>query len=217
MEFIDIPTEQTTAATDAILAIMALAAAVYLGRNSQDNRWKTSLWIGVFGLLSIASGLGAVVHGFNMPEAMRTNFWHPLFLSLGLLVAFFIVAAINDVWGEARARRVLPAMMIVGLGFFGLTLIWPDSFLVFVIYELLAMLFALGGYIYLASRKLLMGAELIASGIFATILGSGIQASKAFAFTCIWSFDHNSVYHLVQIVGVGLLVMGLRKTLTASS
>ena len=32
MEFIDIPTEQTTAVTDAILAVMALATAVYLHR-----------------------------------------------------------------------------------------------------------------------------------------------------------------------------------------
>ena len=92
MEFIEIPTEQTTAVTDAILAVLAVAAAaIYLQRISQKNRWKATLWIFVFGLLALASALGAIAHGFKMPTAFQTYLWYPLYLSLGLLVALFSI------------------------------------------------------------------------------------------------------------------------------
>ena len=143
MEFIDIPTEQITAVTDAILAVMAIAVAVYLHRIGQKNRWKTTLWVWACGLLALSAILGTIVHGFKMSKAFQTFLWHPLYLSLGLLVALFIVAVVYDIWGEAIARQVLPIMVVIGVGFFGITLVWPNSFLVFIIYEAVVMLFAL--------------------------------------------------------------------------
>ena len=63
MKFIDIPTEQTTSVTDAILAVMAIASVIYLLRISNKDRWKTTLWVCLFGLLAIVSMLGTIVHG----------------------------------------------------------------------------------------------------------------------------------------------------------
>lgn len=211
MQIIDIPAEQVTAVTDAILAVMALAAALHLHKISRRDRWKTNLWVCFFGLLALASILGTIAHGFKMTKTLHTFLWYPLYLSLGILVALFTVAVVYDVWGEALARRLLPVMAFIGGGFFAITLIWPDSFLVFIIYEVLAMLFALGGYLWLAYRGRLDGSRLMAAGILVTIIAAGIQASKAISFTFIWSFDHNGVYHLVQMLGIILLVAGVRK------
>jgi len=213
MEFIDIPTEQITAVTDAILAVMAIAVAVYLHRIGQKNRLKTTLWVCACGLLALSAILGTIVHGFKMSKAFQTFLWHPLYLSLGLLVALFIVAVVYDIWGEAIARQVLPIMVVIGVGFFGITLVWPNGFLVFIIYEAVVMLFALGGYTWVAYRGHLEGAWLMAVGIFVTIIAAGVQASKAFSFTFIWSFDHNAFYHLIQMVAIVLLGAGLRKAL----
>ena len=148
-----------------------------------------------------------------MSKAFQTFLWHPLYLSLRLLVALFIVAVVYDIWGEAIARQVLPIMVVIGVGFFGITLVWPNSFLVFIIYEAVVMLFVLGGYIWVAYRGHLEGAWLMAVGIFVTIIAAGVQASKAFSFTFIWSFDHNAFYHLIQMVAIVLLGAGLRKAL----
>jgi len=213
MELIDIPTEQTTALTNAILAVMAIAVAVYLHRIGKKSWWKTTLWIWMFGLLALAAILGTIAHGFKISKATQTFIWYPLYLSLGLLVALFVVAVAYDIWGKIIARRVLPIMVIVGVGFFSITLVWPDSFLLFIIYETIVMLFALGGYIWLANHGYLEGAWLMAAGIFVSIIAAGVQTSNAFTFTFIWVFDHNSVYHLIQMVGIVLLVAGLRKTL----
>lgn len=211
MEFIDIATEQTTASTDVILVVLAIAGAVYLHRLGQKDRWKTNLWISVLALLAIAAALGSIAHGIKMSPAFHTFIWHPIKLSLGLLVALFIVAVVYDIWGKASSRKVLPAMVLIGIGFFGVTLIWPDTFLVFIVYELAAMLFAFGGYTWMACRGRLEGAWLMAGGILTTIVAAGVQAGKVLSFTFIWSFDHNGVYHLIQMVGIVFIVAGLRK------
>ena len=213
MEFTAIPTEQTTAVTDAILAALSAAGAVYLHRIGSKDRWKTNLWVMVFGLLAIAAVLGSIVHGFKMSPALQALLWHPIKLSLGLLVALFVVAVVYDIWGEAQARRTLPVMVLVGAGFFGVTLIWPDRFLVFIVYEVAAMLFALGGYIWVACRGRLEGAWLMAGGILTTIVAAGVQAGKLLSFTFIWSFDHNGVYHLIQMAGIVLIVASLKRAL----
>ena len=213
MEFIDIPTEQTTAVTDAILAVLAIASAVHLHRIGPKDRWKANLWAWVFRLLAIAAALGAIVHGFKMSPSLHAFLWHPIKLSLGLLVALFMVAAVYDMWGATNARRALLAMVLIGIGFFGITLIWPDNFLVFIVYEVVAMLFALGGYTWMAFRGRLKGAWLMAGGIFTTIVAAGVQAGRLVSFTFIWSFDHNGVYHLIQMAGIVLIVAGLKRDL----
>jgi len=69
---------------------------------------------------------------------------------------------------------------------------------------------ALGAYIFMAIHKDRPGAWLMAADIFVSVIAAGIQANKSVRLTCIWRFDHNGIYHLVQIVGLMLLLMGLR-------
>jgi len=216
MEFIDIPTEQTTAATNVVITIMMIAIGIYIHRIGDKDRWKANIWIWAAGLMFVSGFLGTIIHGFKMSEELQLRLWQPLYFSLGLLVALFSVAVTYDIWGQATAKRVLPIMLIVGISFFSLTLIWPDSFLMFIIYEAVAMLYALGGYIWLASSNRIEGAWLMAAGILASIIAAGLQASKAVAFTFIWPFDHNGTFHLIQIVGFILLTAGLRKALLSS-
>ena len=101
------PTEQTTAITDIILAVMAIAVALYLPFISRHQPWKAGLWAGAFGLLAMAAMLGAVGHGLVFSENYKNLVWHGVFLSLGLLVALLITAVIYDVQGMAAARWAL--------------------------------------------------------------------------------------------------------------
>lgn len=213
IQFIDKPVEQTTAATDAVLALMALAAVFYILQIGQQQPWKAQLWAWAFGLLALASILGTIAHGFQLADATRALIWHPLYLSLGLLVALFMVGAIYDVWGQAVARRALPLMLVVGAVFFGITLLWPDTFTVFIVYEGVAMLFALGSYIWLAWQGRLDGAWWMVAGILVTMVAAGAQANKAILFTLIWQFNYNGAYHLIQMAGIALLLVGLRTAL----
>jgi hypothetical protein len=216
IQFIDLPTEQTTAVTDAILALLALGGLVYLLQIGQSEPWKAGLWAWAFGLLALAALLGAVAHGFKMSAATNWGLWYPLNLSLGLVVALFVVGVIYDLWGLAPAQRALPIIIAVGVIFFGVTLLKPDSFLVFIIYEAVALLFALGVYIWLAFSGQHPGAGWMAAGVLLTIIAAVVQASwdgKAHPLTFIWQFDQNGLYHIIQMIGVVLLLAGLRTAL----
>lgn len=207
--FIEIATEQTTAVTDAIMAVIAIVAALSCKRLGRGQHFGLKVWSWVFMLLALAGILGAAAHGLQMPESLRNLLWQPLFLSLGLLIALFVVAAIQDMFEPRYARRALPIMLILGFGFYGVTLLWPDNFMPFIVYELVAMLLALAGYLYKAIKTQSLSASWLAGGIFTTVVAAGIQASHAVSLTLIWVFDHNGVYHLVQMLAIGFLWRGI--------
>jgi len=212
MEFIDIPTEQTTAFTDVILALVSITACIYIYRIGRGE-WKAKLWEWLFFLLTVAAVLGAIVHGTKLSERIESIFWSLINLSLGLMIAVFVVAVINDLKGMIFSRKLLPIILTFGFGFWMTTLYYPDNFLVFTIYEAVAMLFSLCGYVWLAYKDRLDGAVWMSAGILISIVAALVQASKMTSFQLIWEFDHNGTYHLIQIVGILFLLTGLRKSL----
>jgi hypothetical protein len=208
-------TEQTTAVTDAILGLLAAAGLPLLLRYRDRNRWKVGIWSCVLLTLVVVSLLGAVAHGLELSEVVRELIWRPLYLLLGLLVALFVVAAVCDWRGRRTASRLLPLAAVVAAAFFLFTQIVQGTFLVFVIYEAVAMLLALGIYVHLAVRHRRDGAALIALAIVLNIIAAAIQSSPSISLTLIWQFDHNGVFHLVQMVAVVVLMLGLRNSLAS--
>lgn len=213
VEIIDSPTERTTAATDAVLAALAAGCSAALLRKRPRNPWKAGLWAAAFGTLTLGATLGTVAHGFKMSPQTYQLLWQPLNLSLGVTIALFVTGVVYDTWGERAARRVLPLALLAAGGFFTFTLVRPGSYLVFVLYQSVGMLFALGVYSWLTRRRALPGAAWMTAGVLTTIIASALQASGRVSFTFIWQFDHNGVYHLVQMPGLLMLYTGLRAAL----
>lgn len=217
MNFNESPTELTTAATDFILAVLAFGIVFYLLRLRSEHNWKANVWATTFGMLGLAGIFGALAHGVAMAPATNRLLWQPLNLALGLTISLFVVGAVYDRFGLRTARRALPVMLGIGVAFFAVTQIVTGTFLVFVIYEAAAMLTALVIYAQLAARRQLPGAAFMTVGVLLTIIAAGVQASKIIAFTFIWQFDHNGAFHLIQMVGLVMLLIGLRAGLLASS
>ena len=211
MPFTTIPTEQTTAITDLVLAVVSLACLRVLRGVRSSSPWKVDVWSWVLGLVAIAALLGTVAHGLQLDERLQDLIWQPIFLGLGLAIGLFVVAAVVDWRGISAARKVLPIMLVVGVAFFALTRVVRGTFLVFVLYEAIAMLFALGVYGVLAARGRLSGAALVSVGIVLNMVGAAIQATESVTITLGVPFDHNGVFHLVQMVAVVVLTVGIRR------
>ena len=210
INFIDIPTEQTTAATDLVIAILAIWAAWKIHhRGYLASPAKARIWIWIFVLLALGALLGAIAHGFQMDGDTNFLIWQPLNLSLGLSISLFAAAAILDWRGGSMQKGIVPVLLTLGFIFYLITIFIPGSFLVFIIYEALIMLFALIVYILLAAGNKLEGAWWMVSGIMLSIIAAVIQATESLKFTVIWEFDHNGIFHLVQILGIVLLMRGL--------
>lgn len=216
MAFNPIVTELTTAATDAVLAVLALVCIRWLAARRSADPEKVTLWVLVLALLAVASALGAVAHGFDLSPNTLWLLWQPLFLSLGLVVALFVVAAVYDGFGAAAARRLLIPALVVGGAFYLLTLVFPGTFMVFVLYEAVAMLVALALYVRLAIRDGAKWAWLMVLGIGLNIVAAAIQASGTVRLDLGVPFDHNGVFHLVQMVAIVVLVLGVGASLDSS-
>jgi hypothetical protein len=76
------------------------------------------------------------------------------------------------------------------------------------------MLAALGMYMSLALKRQLKGAVTIAAGIVLNIIAVAIQASGSISLTIVVPFDHNGVFHLVQIVALVVLTLGLARSMS---
>ena len=205
----------TTAATDAARAFVCFAVVVQLVRLRVTAAWKRALWGWVLALLGVASALGAAAHGLAWSEAARAALWHPLYLLLGLSVTLFLAGGVYDWRGDASARRLLPWAVGMGLGFFLFIELLGGAFVIFVAYETIAMVSALAIYTFLWATGRLAGAGLVMLGIGLTILGGAVQTSDL-GIRLIVPFDHNGLFHLVQLVATTVLVAGLRRGLKAT-
>jgi hypothetical protein len=216
MELVDVVTERTTAATDVVLALAAAAAILVLRRTTPPS-FGRAVWQAALAALALASVLGAVAHGLELPAATRELLWQPLYLALGVTMALFVVGAVRDWRGEAAGRRVLLPMLALAVVFYGVTRLTRGSFLAFVVYEAAALLFSLGVYLRLATGPARAGAAAMAAALTVSLAAGAVQASDVGPIRLVWDFDHNGVFHLVQLVGLALLLTGLRRLLAATA
>ena len=214
MDLADSATERTTAATDAVLAVAALAGIAVIRRIAPS--FGRSVWISALAALALASVLGAVAHGLRLDPPTRELLWQPLYLSLGVTMALFVVGAVRDWRGERAARRLLWPMLAVAVVFYGITWITGGDFLAFVVYEAAALLFSLGVYLRLAAGRGRAGAGAMAAALAVSLAAGGMQAMDVGVVRLVWPFDHNGLFHLIQLVGLALLVAGLRRLLTVA-
>jgi hypothetical protein len=205
-------TELTTAGSDLLLGVVCVLLAAWLLSARTDATWKRSLWALVFGLLGVGSFFGAAAHGLDLTDGVRDALWHPLYLSLGVAVAFFVVAALCDWRGEPVARTVLPWAALTGCGFFAVTQIFGGSFLIFVAYEAVALLAAFAVYGVLAAGGQQPGAVFCAAGMALSLAAAGVQASRA-ELRLVVPFDHNGLFHVLQLIAIIVLGVGVRRSL----
>ena len=177
------------------------------------QEWRARVWVGMFSALGLASALGAVVHGLPVSQRVHNALWKLLYLSLGVVVALFVTTATTDGWGERAGRRALPFMLLTALGFYGASQRLAHGFLVFIVYEAVALLYALAVYTQLARGGRLTGAHLIATGILLSIIAAAVQATDMQADILGLPFDHNGLFHLVQIAGLPVLAAGIETSL----
>lgn len=202
--------ELITAVTNLPLAVVCLVAVNSHWRRRRAHPLRAGLWIGMFAGLAVATGAGMFAHGLALDVAAQKLIWHPINAALGLTVACFVAGAVLDRWGPAAARRALLAMLLLSAGFFGYATFWAKSFLPFIIYEGAAMLFCFGVYLTLTIQRRLPGAGWMLAGVGITILAAALQAMPGVAFRLGVTFDHNAVFHLVQLPGLLCLLTGVK-------
>lgn len=216
LSFASSPTEISTALTDLVLAAQCLLAIAIIQRRSSTKTFFSQAWTWAFALLGTSTLLGAAAHGLILPPSAFALLWIVLYLTLALLMAAFLLAAISFRFQPQTARRSLTPALLVALLFFTLTQISSGSFLLFILYEALVLIFSFAIYIERAvSQK--PGSLLLASGVLLSILAAVLDAIPDLQLSLgAWAFDRHGIFHLVQMPSLLLLTLGVSKAIRSS-
>ena len=190
-----------------MLTVIAVVAAIRLLNAGETARHRAVRFLAA-ALLSIglAALAGGTYHGFRvmMPSWSVTTTWKATMVAVGFASFSFAGSAVFSVIA-VRARKPLLALLFLKLFVYLVWLVWNDDFR-YAVYEYSpTMLAVLIAYLY-AWRKL--------GDAAARWIVGGILVSFAAAFVQLGSlsfhqhFNHNDIYHVVQMVAVYLFYRG---------
>ena len=199
-------TEPMTLLTDLLLGALCLCFAVRLFRRCDDEDQTSSrLFAAALVSTAVAALAGGVTHGFQpyLSATADTVLWKLTVLSIGVTSLLFLVAtAVATLVGVGR--RVLIGVALIEWLVYSLWMLRHDEFIWVIADYVPAMLVVL----VLQVRRMRRGereAGWIVGGIVLSLLGAGVQAAGLAPAP--W-FNHNDLYHVVQMVAVWLLYRG---------
>lgn len=202
MEF----TEVTTMLTDYVLAGMGLWFAVALFRREHHpGATPRRLWGVALGCLAVGAVTGGTFHGFRLILDVDTlaALWRVTLYGIG---GFMLCATVGSVRAvlAGRARTVVTAVAVVTVATYA---VWMSIHTAY-IYVILLSVSGMGAIVALhaaAARRGDRAARWLIGGVLVSALAAGIQAS---GFTLHAHFNHNDLYHVVQMAGLYLLYRG---------
>ena len=185
--------EPMTVLTDYALGGVAVWLSVLLFRHPQASR---RLWGLAFAALAAAAFLGGTWHGFLQSALL----WKATTLSAGL-------ASFGMVAGSAYAAfRGAPRSAVITAALAKLVVYWAwmlghDAFIYVVIDTGIAFLIVAALHLWKWNGPIL-------AGVAVSIAGAAVQAS---GFRLHEHFNHNDLYHVIQIAALALLYRGAKR------
>jgi hypothetical protein len=199
--------EPTTALTDLALGGQTLTYAVLLRRSLDARHRATRLWTVALGAAGVA-GLAGSLHHATFPDVapgIFTRSWDVVGLATGVASAAMLAAGVYAV--VAPRWRLWWLTGIVGKAVvFGALNFVNDNFR-FIIYDYASSMLLLLA-LMVSVRRRNRGADWIIAGIVISFIAAGIQMS---GFTLHKYFNHNDLYHVVQMIAFHAFYTGVRR------
>ena len=200
-------TEPMTLATDYLLGALALVFVVRLLQSAEHpGTWPVRLWAAAMLMTAAAAFVGGSYHGFVEMLAPETGrlLWHVTLIAMGIGSAALLASAVLAGTGGTLQRALLAVVLIKLVVY----LWWMASRteFIFVIADYGS---ALVGVVLLAwlarPSGLTAGAPWIAGGVAVSFAAAAVQALRLAPHP---SFNHNDLFHVVQMAALYLLYRG---------
>lgn len=198
--------EPMTLLTDYLLAVLVLVFALRLGRSGHPGQMSIRMWSLAFYASATAALVGGTYHGFNpyLSPLTALLLWKVTVYSVGL-AGLFLFAGVLFAALAGTPRRALFAL--AGLKFLlyaGWMAVHNDFR--YVIYDyvptLIFVLLLQGTALWKRREE---SAPWIIGGIVLSFAGAGVQAA---GFTLHEHFNHNDLYHVIQMGAFWMLYRG---------
>lgn len=195
--------------TDYLMAVECLYFFALLRRKNRGaHQISRGFWAWAFLFSAVASASGGTMHGFAavLPAEMKLAAWKLTQFAAGLVSFYFTVGTAKAILAPPYHRLVL-ALAAVKLLLYWIWTAAHDAF-IFVIIDYgsaLLLVFALAGYAWWRRRS---GNEIdFILGVAISILAAVVQAS---GFSLHENFNHNDLYHVIQMVALYFFFRGAR-------
>ncbi len=200
------PTEPMTLATDYVLAALGAWCGFGLRRRAGGLRGLGGWWALALWAMGAAALLGGTYHGFAelLPAPLLTLLWKMTMLAVGIASGCLALAAVGLFVGP-RGWSLWLGAIVLKLALYAVWVVaFDDSFL----WAVLDYSLAMGLALVVHSARAWGGAAWawwVVAGILVSFAGAAIQRAG-------WSlhrhFNHNDLYHVVQMVGLVMLYRG---------
>jgi hypothetical protein len=192
--------------TDFVIAVICVVFAVGLQRAAPSLASARGLWSVSFACAAIAATIGGVVHGFalHIPVAVRQRLWKATQYAMGLTSLAILAAAVVAFLSGAAQGWLLGVAVAKFVVYTALVTRRDDYSIVVVDY----------GASMLAMAALATTAWLRTGAPAGLWLVAGVAVSGVAAAVQVWKvaphprFNHNDLYHVIQIVALYLFYRG---------
>lgn len=194
--------EPVTLLTDYLLAVECLVFAVLLYRQAK-NETPILLWAISFFVIAVAAVTGGTYHGFiqSLSVSFSSTLWKITLYSIGVstlcLLSGMILVAL-----KGKVRNVF--LILAAIQFLGFVILIRRNYeYKYVIHDYVPAMAVILALCILRLNK--PYAIWIIAGILISFAAAGIQLS---GFTLHKNFNHNDLYHVIQMIGMYLLYRG---------
>ena len=196
--------EPMTAFTDAILAAWTAFWAAFLFARANGRR-PVILWAWGFAAAAVSSLAGVAYHGWRIffePVVSTTALaWKTVPVTIGI-TALCLGWGAALVWLRGTARRVVMAILVAEFIACLIAAALSNDFLVAAVDYLIVLVAILIGCVRTWHVR---ASRLLAVGIAVCFIAATVQMIKPLH---IGSFDHNDIYHVIQMTAMVLLYRG---------
>ena len=200
-------TEPMTMITDYAMGALALALAVRLfGMASSTGQLTIRLWAFGFVMTAVAAFVGGTYHGFIdlLPGVVGRVCWKITLVSTGLgSAALFGAAVLAATTGTLQ--WALMALVVLKLLVFLEVVLSRDNFLLVVIDYGSALLAVLLLAWFVRPTGITPAAGWLAAGVAVSVVAGAVQAFKLAPHR---AFNHNDLFHVIQMVALYALYRG---------
>ena len=193
-----------TLATDYALGLLALALSIRMRRRGATS--GRSSWVFALAAAAAAALLGGTYHGFLpwLDTRIATLLWKATLLSIGC-AAYGVSMATIRIHLSEPAGRVCRTVVVLQLMLYSVGAMLTDAFLIAIVNYSIAFGFVLAMHARAWLRWRDSPSAWVTAGVVVSFLAAGIQAAGIAPHPY---FNHNDLYHVVQMVGTWMLYRG---------
>jgi len=198
--------EPMTVATDYALGVLGLVLGNRLWKSSGPEGLSGRLWAGMLLAMAVAAFAGGTSHGFADRLGVTGNWalWRLTVWSIGI-ASLCIVAATARFAFSTIVGRWVTALFAVQFAIYAVWMVWHDDFGYVILEYVSAMVLVAAVSLWRWFGHGWSGGPWVVGGILVSFLAAGVQMS---GFALHEHFNHNDLYHVIQMAGFILLYRG---------